>query len=196
MMQLRGLLITLMVAKSTFLVREASGEEVCFSREEKDDRNIVVRKVPCDEQGHVVYKKFASRGYVNIADLLGEINPRCAFDELPKISNGRFKIKMTWNEAEEYCRSMSSHLVYINDAEENTLVKNMLNKNGLSSYASIGLIQGSHGNEWLWLDGSEASYINWDPIQVQDFEGCVGINGDGLWHDHPCGNMVNFICEK
>ncbi|KAJ8035368.1 hypothetical protein HOLleu_22569 [Holothuria leucospilota] len=52
--------------------------------------------------------------------------------------------KMSWADADTHCRFISAHLVYINDAEENSFVKSLTNCDGHvlppESYASIGLI--------------------------------------------------------
>ncbi|KAJ8035424.1 hypothetical protein HOLleu_22648 [Holothuria leucospilota] len=51
---------------------------------------------------------------------------------------------MSWTAADAYCRIMDSHLVYINDAEENSFVEDLMQCASVY-YASIGLIKGNGG---------------------------------------------------
>ncbi|KAJ8035137.1 Collectin-12 [Holothuria leucospilota] len=105
--------------------------------------------------------------------------------------------RMVWNVAASHCGSMSAHLVYINNADENSFVKSMLTNCNLN-YASIGLLpidstQLALG--WKWQDNIIASYTNWESSQLAHFEGCVGIASDGQWHDYACTTQYYCICE-
>ncbi len=101
--------------------------------------------------------------------------------------------KMSWAEAQRYCREKHTDLVTINDIQEQNDIKQLLNSSGR---VWIGL-----KDTWIWsLSDSdfyrrdESQYSNWAPLQPNGDGDCVYMNNDGRWHDVDCSTTRHFIC--
>ena len=57
-------------------------------------------------------------------------------------------------------------------------------------------------SRWIWTDGCESPYTNWDSKRGQpdggSAENCAKIEstGSGLWHDFPCKKKLAFVCQR
>ncbi|XP_068021554.1 collectin-12 isoform X1 [Melanerpes formicivorus] len=105
-----------------------------------------------------------------------------------------------FEEAKVFCEERSSHLVIINNKEEQQWIKRQIF--GKGSFW-IGLTDSEKENEWRWLDGSLPVYKNWKTGQPDNWshghgpgEDCAGLIYAGLWNDFYCEDVNNFICEK
>ncbi|XP_072925645.1 uncharacterized protein [Hemitrygon akajei] len=102
----------------------------------------------------------------------------------------------TWTEAQRHCASVDSHLVVINNAEEQDFLRRTLQNRhwiGLSDVASEG--------DWRWVDGTDysSSSTYWsegEPNNEGEGEDCAEIFDNGEWNDLPCDNRRGWICEK
>ncbi|RVE62543.1 hypothetical protein OJAV_G00158180 [Oryzias javanicus] len=98
----------------------------------------------------------------------------------------------SWRDAQSYCRSLSSDLVSIHSAEENTDVRNLLT----SETVWIGLFR----DPWKWSSGSNSSFRLWKPNQPKYVNGqeCVvaEFKDGGQWSNRNCGAKSSFICQK
>lgn len=90
----------------------------------------------------------------------------CEWDEkqiVSNIYNGHkyqvFDESMSWKAAEDYCESLGGHLVTITDAEEQAYLEKLLGNAEKVQYW-IGLYL--EEENWVWVDGSEYYYSNWD----------------------------------
>ncbi|KAF1494890.1 Collectin-12, partial [Eudyptula minor novaehollandiae] len=105
-----------------------------------------------------------------------------------------------FEEAKLFCEEKASHLVIINNKEEQQWIKRQIL--GKGSFW-IGLTDSKKENEWRWLDGSLPVYTNWKTGQPDNWshghgsgEDCAGLIYAGLWNDFYCEDDNNFICEK
>ncbi|XP_070569362.1 CD209 antigen-like protein A [Ptychodera flava] len=104
----------------------------------------------------------------------------------------------TYDEARTICDGLSSDLAIVDDADENLFLQQFT----LGKYHIwIGLSDAAEEGNWVWVDNSAASYINFsdgEPSDVSESENCVHIwaNKDGQWNDSGCQNLRGFVCEK
>ncbi|NWS78935.1 CLC4D protein, partial [Crotophaga sulcirostris] len=106
---------------------------------------------------------------------------------------------MNWDESEQNCTGMDSHLVVINTEAEQTFLTEALRPYPNINYY-IGL-KASVVGQWQWLDQTPynetpAFWRAGEPSNV-DFERCVVIHVDlkiNNWNDVRCENNLR-ICE-
>ncbi|XP_077997842.1 macrophage mannose receptor 1-like [Glandiceps talaboti] len=104
----------------------------------------------------------------------------------------------TYGEATQFCDSVSSHLVIIDNDEENTYLKDLAIAGG--SQLWIGLDDIDVEGEMKWADDSRMTYSGWKKGEPNNFGGnedCGNIRpADGTWNDMSCSKHNGFICEK
>src|SRR3989344_4659725 len=96
---------------------------------------------------------------------------------------------MNWLEAEEYAVSCGGHLATLNDAGEESWIKDVFDIGDQLWY--IGLYQlNSDGNEpaggWVWISGEPVTYTNWHGDNQNDWQGAEDyseMNFGGGWND-------------
>ncbi|XP_060762602.1 C-type mannose receptor 2-like [Neoarius graeffei] len=100
--------------------------------------------------------------------------------------------KMTWAEAQAACREKYTDLVTVDSDEDNTELKNMINKSGISS-GWIGLRRGEFSEKWS----------NGDPVTFGNVTGacrastcCAAMRADGNWDGLQCTGTKHFMCYK
>ena len=116
-----------------------------------------------------------------------------------------FNLQKTWAEAELACQDIDGHLAIIRDEEEEDAVRALVKYD----WSWIGLRYQSQKGSFIWVDGSNASYVNWLPGQPyvnddyssNDYSSiyddhCVHISDleDG-WYDQSCTYSIEYICE-
>lgn len=96
---------------------------------------------------------------------------------------------MTWTNAEAEAVSMGGHLVTINDALENSWLAGTFT--GYSNDIWIGYSDATKEGTWVWTDGSDSTYANWDYYNNQpdnhlgqEDYGEISIS-TGRWNDLP-----------
>ena len=65
----------------------------------------------------------------------------------------------------------------------------------------IGYTDEANEGTWEWTDGGNSPFENWDiPTQQPNngggAEDCAVMVGSGTWHDFPCRNVYNYVCQK
>ncbi len=104
--------------------------------------------------------------------------------------------KMSWTEAQRYCREKHTDLVTINDIQEQNDINQVINS--VSDRVWIGL-----KDTWIWslsdpdfYRRDESQYRNWEqsPKQPSGDGDCVYMEHDGRWHDINCDSQMHFIC--
>ena len=93
---------------------------------------------------------------------------------------------INWADSRLQCVSRGSDLATIKSSEDNTLLYN-LTTSGL--FCWIGLHDQNTENTFVWADGSDSSYRNWDvgePNNVGGTQDCTWMWGGGYWDDDHC----------
>ncbi|MEP7195958.1 MAG: HYR domain-containing protein [Saprospiraceae bacterium] len=100
----------------------------------------------------------------------------------------------TWNEANNYCKSIGANLAVINSQAENNYIASKL----MGATAYIGLHDSNVEGLFEWVDNSNTNFINWYPGQPNNANGdqdYVEILPDGTWNDQYTNTYREFICE-
>ncbi|RVE62042.1 hypothetical protein OJAV_G00176830 [Oryzias javanicus] len=108
--------------------------------------------------------------------------------------------RLNFNEAKLFCTNISSHMIIINDEEEQQYVKTAVAKKG---YFWLGLTDLEEENVWKWVDGTKPEYNMWKPGQPdnwthghEDGEDCAGLIHYAYWNDFYCTDRIGYICER
>ena len=112
----------------------------------------------------------------------------------------------TFNEAEQYCQSLSrlgrpSHLASIMSQEENDFLVDLATTmdGAVSRYTWLGYRRDLSTGSFVWIDGSPAgSYTNWAPGEPNNSgkEDCVEMYDTSMWNDKNCIQLRRFICKR
>ncbi|KAM9719133.1 collectin-12 isoform 1-T2 [Menidia menidia] len=109
-------------------------------------------------------------------------------------------LRLNFKEANMFCANISSHMLIINDNEEQTFVRNAVAGKG---YFWLGLTDLEEENVWKWVDGSIPVFTKWKPGQPdnwthghEDGEDCAGLIHNANWNDFYCTDRIGFICER
>lgn len=114
-----------------------------------------------------------------------------ALGEIVNPANGHTYVAFTsagWNSAAAIAQMLGTHLVTIDNAEENEWVRlNFGNLNGVDRRIWIGLTDTAVEGTFAWADGSPVNYTNWNPGEpnnsggAEDWAELLGSNG--RWND-------------
>ena len=105
----------------------------------------------------------------------------------------------TWQEANETCWEMDSHLALSKSLDENEFIAVEVGRP--ESRVWIGLRR-SEG-EFVWSDGSKSDYTNWGRFEPKDASvvgrDCVSLLPEDIfysWEVRNCDDRQAFICER
>lgn len=108
--------------------------------------------------------------------------------------------RLNFDEASQFCTNISSHMLIINDNEEQLFVRNAIAGKG---YFWLGLTDREEENVWKWVDGTLPIFKKWKPGQPdnwthghEDGEDCAGLIHNANWNDFYCTDRIGFICER
>ena len=85
------------------------------------------------------------------------------------VGSKRFKVfseQLTWPEARAKCEQMGGHLAIVDSEEENRILTSMIFTAQLES-AWLGATDEKVEGRWVWVDGTEMRYANWDTAMGQ-----------------------------
>ncbi|XP_065275299.1 CD209 antigen-like protein C [Emys orbicularis] len=103
----------------------------------------------------------------------------------------------SWLDAKQFCTSQESHLVIVNNKQEQTFLSNQLIE---PDVYWLGLSDSAKEGEWRWVDDSPLSVRFWGPGEPnnvgQHGEDCVHLRFDGKWNDATCSLTHYWICER
>ncbi|XP_060773194.1 macrophage mannose receptor 1-like [Neoarius graeffei] len=102
--------------------------------------------------------------------------------------------RLTWPEAQAYCRTHHTDLASsLNSSDNDMLVKIKIAQGD----SWIGLYRDME--TWKWTDGTSASNIPWQPGQPNNYygrENCAMLyTSNGLFQDDPCTTQRYFFCH-
>ena len=108
----------------------------------------------------------------------------------------------TWADAVLTCQLLDSQLIEIEDAFENTYVKNVVKGLGGTAWY-IGATDKAVEGEFVWMNSKQSlskvftDYIPGEPGNVNHDEGCLVLyqKGDYRWADVSCELKSHYICE-
>ncbi|XP_023191947.1 collectin-12-like [Xiphophorus maculatus] len=107
--------------------------------------------------------------------------------------------RLNFNEANKFCKNITSHMLIINDNEEQQFIRNAISKD----YFWLGLTDKEEENVWKWVDGTIPIFTNWKPGQPDNWthghangEDCAGLIRNANWNDFYCTDRIGFICER
>ncbi|KAK0138497.1 Macrophage mannose receptor 1 [Merluccius polli] len=102
--------------------------------------------------------------------------------------------KMSWQDAQSYCRNNYSDLATISNMTDNK--KAQKKHNSTEKYVWIGLNNNNTQGAWRWSeDSSDASFYNWNKGEPNGNNNCVEMRPDGCWKDEKCTTKLPFICN-
>lgn len=100
--------------------------------------------------------------------------------------------KLTWSQAQVYCRLHGKDLASVRSQADNQAVQQMLtgHKSSPSSFW-IGLFK----DQWKWSDQSNSSFRYWEESQPNEDGDCVLYNSlNNKWYDRGCTNSFPYFC--
>ncbi|XP_058481221.1 collectin-12-like [Solea solea] len=87
--------------------------------------------------------------------------------------------RLNFDQATQYCANVSSHMLIINDNEEQQFVRNAIGGKG---FFWLGLTDREEENVWKWVDGTVPVFKKWKPGQPDNWthghekgEDCAGL---------------------
>jgi len=105
----------------------------------------------------------------------------------------------TWSVAATFCADTGMHLVTIDDNGENNWVtaKAKALSSGFQEGWWIGLNDQAAEGQWVWVNGSSASYRKWSILTTPAAADCASLSEDfgGYWIKEICDTRKPFICE-
>uniref|UniRef100_G3SPS6 Pulmonary surfactant-associated protein A n=1 Tax=Loxodonta africana TaxID=9785 RepID=G3SPS6_LOXAF len=95
----------------------------------------------------------------------------------------------------ESCARAGGRIAVPRSPEENTAIASIVKEH--STYAYLGLAEGSTPGEFYYLDGAPVNYTNWYLGEPRGLgkERCVEMYTDGQWNDKNCLQHRLTICE-
>jgi len=99
----------------------------------------------------------------------------------------------SWENAKKDCEQRGLQLAYIGSAAENEALRSLTTRSlwiGANDLATEG--------QWVWVDGSPATYTLWnngEPNNSGGNEHCCQYYTSGLWNDANCANSNAYACR-
>ncbi|XP_062892069.1 CD209 antigen-like protein E isoform X1 [Mobula hypostoma] len=102
-----------------------------------------------------------------------------------------------WHFAKQKCSMLGSHLLVINNIEEQIFIKKL----SVPKMYWIGLSDSAEERHWQWEDGTEYDstphfWASGEPNDAFNNEDCAHLDDKGQWNDINCSTKHNWICEK
>ena len=119
-----------------------------------------------------------------------------------------FPENLSWLQARMRCEAMGGHLAIVMDEDENRFLTSLVAAAGLEA-AWLGATDELVEGRWVWVNGMEMKYENWDRLETQPNNGdgkripenyaILRVSRNGGWWDTEvsCEPIVKtcFVCE-
>ncbi|XP_068505830.1 lithostathine-1-beta-like [Syngnathus scovelli] len=103
----------------------------------------------------------------------------------------------TFADAESVCNILGGNLVSIHNELENALVLELIRAGSSASPAWIGYTDAISNTDFIWTDGSDVDFTNFDVGAPNDDGDCVAmIPTDGTWNDGDCTFEFSYVCIR
>ncbi|XP_051787822.1 lectin-like isoform X3 [Erpetoichthys calabaricus] len=113
-----------------------------------------------------------------------------------------FPMRKAWIDAELYCISLGGNLASVHSSIANQFITSLIRSRDSSGPSSwLGGSNCVRTSSWLWTDGSQWDFTNWNPFEPNNVGGnekCFNTNFmvQGGWNDIDCSNQYPFVCMK
>ena len=111
--------------------------------------------------------------------------------------------KETWQNSQEFCRSLGGDLVSTISKYAKWNVFRMGKAVSTMRKFWIGFSYKVKHGKFEWSDGKQSTYINWSKKKpnnrsMEKGENCVEylMKEHGTWNDDKCSKRKNFLCKK
>ena len=119
-----------------------------------------------------------------------------------------FQEELGWHQARARCEEMGGHLAVVRGEDENNFLTSLISAAAIDA-AWLGATDENQEGRWLWVDGSEVRYENWDARSTQPNNRSPGglsehylltsVSRKGAWWDLPDRAAPHahpgFICQ-
>lgn len=118
-----------------------------------------------------------------------------------------FEDKMSWANAQTYCKEAGGHLATIGSAEEDAFLFSLVQESGLQGQSRYNVyfgLQRVSGTTFAWITGEPVTYLNWntgEPNGSSSEPYGMYYNPNGRWNDgggntlSASSNNCRFLCE-
>nr|XP_048316812.1 macrophage mannose receptor 1 [Myodes glareolus] len=120
--------------------------------------------------------------------------PTDGFVKYGKSSYSLMKLKLPWQEAEQYCQNHASLLASILDPYSNAFAWMKMHPFNVPVW--IALNSNLTNNEYTWTDKWRVRYTNWGAGEPKLKSACVYMDVDGYWKTSYCNESFYFLCKK
>jgi serine/threonine protein kinase len=174
---------------------------------EKSKEGVAIAGVEPKEASKSPSKKSAT----STKKRAGTANPEVPLDAT-LFEGNRYKVfreELSWPEARKKCEALGGHLAVVKSEDENSFLLKQASAAGLDS-VWLGATDEQVEGQWVWLDGTEMRYENWDALSYQQPnnhagkgipENCLLLRVDlgGAWWDTTDATgpplHTGFVCE-
>ncbi len=107
---------------------------------------------------------------------------------------------LLWDDAKQACEDMGGYLVVIDSEEENDLICDLAKDAGKDGYLALGYSDAENEGRWIWVNGSNNGYTNWNGGEPNNGLGWNHQNhaymySSGKWDDGYDGTSSYYVCE-
>ncbi|XP_019746315.1 galactose-specific lectin nattectin-like [Hippocampus comes] len=102
-------------------------------------------------------------------------------------------------DAESVCNILGGNLVSIHSALENAFILELIRAGDNDDEAWIGLHDAIQNDDFVWTDGSDTEFTNFDVggSEPDETGECVHIDESaGLWEDALCSDEAPYVCIR
>ncbi|XP_005387016.1 PREDICTED: macrophage mannose receptor 1 [Chinchilla lanigera] len=120
--------------------------------------------------------------------------PANGFSKYGESSYSLMKYKLSWYEAEKYCKEYTSLMASILDPYTDAFL--WLKMQPFNVPVWIGLNSNLTNNDYTWVDKWRMRYNNWAANEPKLKSACVYKDVDGFWKTSHCNESFYFFCKR
>ncbi|XP_015338886.1 macrophage mannose receptor 1 [Marmota marmota marmota] len=120
--------------------------------------------------------------------------PKGGFIKYGESSYALMKLKLTWYDAEKYCKNSDSLISSILDPYSNAFA--WMQMHAFNVPVWIALNSNLTNNEYVWTDKWRMRYTNWAADEPKMKSACVYLDVDGYWKTSYCNESFYFLCKR